>query len=136
MDYSVLLLKTVPDCDSLIAIVNTKKADLEFKKYQLEKKRTTTTTTSADRDTEIPSTQAEIAAYQNTLLTLVDVEARKGIQSKLTRAEYKLFTLTERRESYGVLAMLELEFDVNCVANDLVEVDAFLLALNTRKAEL
>ena len=44
--------------------------------------------------------------------------------------------LENRKESYGVVALLEKELDVARVSLELAEIDAFIEAVTARKAQL
>jgi hypothetical protein len=49
----------------------------------------------------------------------------------LTKAKYKKFLLEQRKGSYGILSVLEKEYNT-CIEKDIAETDAYILALTTR----
>ena len=52
------------------------------------------------------------------------------------RLEYKKFLLENRKESYGAVALLEKELDLERVNKQLDEVNLFIDAVTTHKATL
>jgi hypothetical protein len=136
MIYSLGLLVTVGDCDALLTQVALQKKDIEFKKYQLDKKHQSITTNTLNIETERPSLVAEISAYQGVIANLPDGDAKTAMQSKLTKTEHKLFLLNEKAASYGAVSLNTLEFQLNCVENDIVAVDDFTAQIEARKAAL
>ena len=52
------------------------------------------------------------------------------------RLEYKKFLLENRKESYGAVALLEKELDLERVNKQLDEVNVFIDAITAHKATL
>ncbi|VXB14270.1 conserved hypothetical protein [Flavobacterium sp. 9AF] len=52
------------------------------------------------------------------------------------KLDYKKFLLQNRKESYGVVALLEKELDLARINKEIDEVDAFILAITNHKATL
>lgn len=136
MSYSVDKITTVADCDLLLAWAAKEKADLEFKKLSEERLTTNYSTTSIEIDAELQSVITEIASTTTIIATLPDGQSKEDAIKKKVRLEYKKFLLENRKESYGVVALLEKELDLTNVTQSIVEVDAFTAAINARKAEL
>ncbi|WP_395057069.1 hypothetical protein, partial [Flavobacterium sp.] len=55
---------------------------------------------------------------------------------KKVRLEYKKFLLENRKDSYGSVALLEKELDLERINKELIEVDAFIAAITAHKATL
>lgn len=136
MSYSVNKITTVADCDLLLAWAVKEKADLEFKKLSEERLTTNYSTTSIEIDAELQSVITEIASTTTIIATLPDGQSKDEAIKKKVRLEYKKFLLENRKESYGVVALLEKELDLTNVTQSIVEVDAFTAAINARKAAL
>jgi hypothetical protein len=136
MSYSVDKITTVADCDLLLAWAVKEKADLEFKKLSEERLTTNYSTTSIEIDAELQSVITEIASTTTIIATLPDGQSKEDAIKKKVRLEYKKFLLENRKESYGVVALLEKELDLTNVTQSITEVDAFTAAINARKAEL
>lgn len=136
MTYSFTLLSSKEDCDTAIAIAKKNKNALEYRKITLEHKKQNATDNAVEIETELQAVNAEIAALETVIAGLPEGETKKDNISKKTRLEYKRFTLTERKESYGVLALLDTEVDIGCVEKDIAEYDAFIAGVSDRKNSL
>lgn len=136
MIYSVQLLKTAADCDSLITMATQDSADLGVKKYVQERKLANSGNSSVGIDADIAAANAEIGVLETLVAGMPEGDIRKGYESKLTKAKYKLFTLIERRNTFGQLSILRQQYDLGQLEKDIAEVDLFITAINARKAAL
>ena len=57
-------------------------------------------------------------------------------EKRKVRLEYKKFLLENRKESYGAVALLEKQLDLERVNKQLDEVNAFIAAITAHKATL
>lgn len=136
MSYSVSKITTVADCDLLLAWAVKEKADLNYKKLSEERLTNNYSETSIEIDAELQSVISEIAATETIIATLPDGNSKEDAIKKKVRLEYKKFLLENRKDSYGVVALLEKELDLTNVTQSLAEIDAFTAAITARKAEL
>ena len=136
MSYSVNKITTVADCDLLLAWAVKEKADLNYKKLSEERVANNYSETSIEIDAELQSVISEIAATETIIATLPDGNSKEDAIKKKVRLEYRKFLLENRKESYGVVALLEKELDLTNVTQSLAEIDAFTAAITARKAEL
>ncbi len=136
MNYSFTLLNSKEDCDAMIAIANKNKAELEYKKITLQHKKNISTGNAVEIETELQSVNTEIAALETVIAGLPEGDTKKDQVSRKTRLEFKKFTLTERKESYGVLSLLDTEVDIGCIDKDIEETDTFIAGVNDRKSTL
>ena len=136
MAYSVSKIKTTADCDLLLAWAAKEKADLEFKRLSEERLTTNYSAASIEIDAELQSVITEIDATGTIIATLPDGTSKEDVIKKKVRLEYKKFLLETRKESYGVVALLEKELDLTNVTQSLAEIDTFLAAINERKDAL
>ena len=136
MSYSVNKITTVADCDLLLAWAAKERADLEFKKLSEERLTNNYSETSIEIDAELQSVITEIASTITIIATLPEGQSKEDAIKKKVRLEYKKFLLENRKESYGVVALLEKELDLTNVTQTLAEIDAFTAIINVRKAEL
>jgi hypothetical protein len=136
MSYSVSKITTVADCDLLLAWAVKEKADLNYKKLSEERLTNNYSETSIEIDAELQSVISEIAATETIIATLPDGNSKEDAVKKKVRLEYRKFLLENRKESYGVVALLEKELDLTNVTQSLAEIDAFTAAITARKAEL
>lgn len=136
MNYSFTLLSSKEDCDTAIAIAKKNKNELEYRKITLDHKKQGAIDSAVEIETELQAVNAQIAAYETVIANLPEGDTKKENISKKTKAEHKRFLLTERKESYGVLSLLETEVDIGCVEKDIAEFDAYIAGLTERKNSL
>ena len=136
MNYSVNNLSTVADCNALLNWAGKEKADLNFKRLSDERLTSRIAETSQELDAELQGVLAEISATETIISILPDGPSKDDAINKKTRLEYKKFLLENRRESYGTVALLEKQMDLARVQVEINEVDAFISAIEERKAAL
>ena len=134
--YSVTNLTTIDDCDVLLTMANKEKADLAFKKLSEERLVTNYSTTSVEIDAVLQGVIAEIAAVDSILTVLPNGPTKDSEEKRKVRLEYKKFLLENRKESYGAVALLEKELDLERVNKQLDEVNLFIDAVTAHKATL
>ncbi len=134
--YTVSNLTTIADCDVLLTMANKEKADLAFKKLSEERLVTNYSTTSVEIDAVLQGVIAEIAAVDSILAVLPNGPTKDSEEKRKVRLEYKKFLLENRKESYGAVALLEKELDLERVNKQLDEVNLFIDAVTAHKATL
>ena len=134
--YSVTNLTTIADCDVLLTMANKEKADLAFKKLSEERLVTNYSTTSVEIDAVLQGVIAEIAAVDSILAVLPNGPTKDSEEKRKVRLEYKKFLLENRKESYGAVALLEKELDLERVNKQLDEVNLFINTITAHKATL
>ncbi len=134
--YSVTNLTTIADCDVLLTVANKEKADLVFKKLSEERLVTNYSTTSIEIDAVLQGVVAEIAAVDSILAVLPEGSTKDSEEKRKVRLEYKKFLLENRKESYGAVALLEKELDLERVNKQLDEVNLFINTITAHKATL
>jgi len=136
MSYSISKITSVADCDLLLAWAAKEKADLNFKKLSEERLTNNYSAASIEIDAELQAVITEIASTETVIATLPAGNSKEEAIKKKVKLEYKKFLLENRKESYGVVALLEKELDLTKVTLELNEIDTFTTAITTRKAEL
>lgn len=136
MSYSISKITSVADCDLLLAWAAKERADLNFKKLSEERLTTNYSATSIEIDAELQAITTEIASTETVIAALPAGNSKEDAIKKKVKLEYKKFLLENRKESYGVVALLEKELDLTMVTLELAEIDTFSAAITTRKAEL
>ncbi len=132
MDYTISLLTSKPDCQALIDISTSERAILDHKRVGYELQRSTAATTSVSIEADLASVTAEIAAYQTVVDSLPDGPVREENNNKLIKCQYKKFLLEQRKVNYGVLSVLQKEFDIACLEKNIAEIDAFVVLLQDK----
>ncbi len=134
--YSVTNLTTIADCDMLLTLANKEKADLTFKKLSEERLVTNYSSTAIEIDAVLQGVIAEIAAVDTVLAVLPEGSTKEAEEKRKVRLEYKKFLLENRKESYGAVALLEKELDLERVNRQIAEVDVFIAEVTAHKATL
>jgi hypothetical protein len=132
MNYSISNLTLVADCNALLAWSVREKADLNYKKITIERLTQKYAETSVGLDAEIQGVIAEIAATETIIAALPEGPSKEAQLDKLTRLEYKKFVLENRKESYGSVALLQKESELGRIDQQIVEIDAFVAAVEAR----
>ncbi len=135
MDYSIEQITTLADCDMLLAKANDRKDDLAYKLHGENRQFQTILEGSASIEADLAGVSAEISAIESVLPSLSG-ENLEEYESKLQKLRHKKFLLEERRERYGVIGLLEQQFEVNSVQRQQAEIDLYIDALNHRRGEL
>lgn len=134
--YSLNKITTVADCDVLLAWAEKEKSDLTFKQLSVERITVNYSSTSVEIDAVLQGVIAEIAATETVIAALPEGPTKEDLQKKKTRLEYKKFLLENRKDSYGSVALLEKELDLERINKELDEVDVFIAGVTAHKNTL
>lgn len=129
-------LTQIADCNALLAWAGKEKADLVFKRISDERLTVRYADTAQELDALLQGVIVELTATETIIAVLPDGPTKDDAINKKTRLEYKKFLLETRRESYGVVALVEKEMDLARVNRELEVVDSFITAVETQKATL
>jgi len=136
MNYSIFHLTQVADCNVLLSWAAKEKADLNFKKLSDERQTERFAENALELDAVLQGVLAELAATETIISVLPDGPSKEDALNKKTRLEFKKFLLETRKGSYGTVALLEKEMDLGRIIQELEEVDAFIAAVEARRAVL
>jgi hypothetical protein len=136
MNYTVSLLTTRPDCQALITLANKEKDSLVYRKMGVERQRLSATITSQEIESSLLAVTAEIEALQAVHDSLPEGPAKQGLFNAIKKSEYKKFLLEQRKENYGVLALLEKEYDIASIDRSIAETDDYIGQLTNRMNEI
>jgi hypothetical protein len=136
MNYSVSLISTTADCDLLLSLAAKEKGDLDFRKLSLERQRSSYAETAVEVETELQSVNAEMAALISIIASLPDGQTKDENITKRKKLELKHHLLSEKRDNYGVVALLEKEYSVARIEKELAATQEFSTALEARKAAI
>jgi hypothetical protein len=131
--YSLSRITTVADCDALLLWAGREKSDLAFKKYSVERVTTNYNSTSVEIEAILQGVIAEITAVQTVIDILPEGLTKEAEVKRKIRLEYKKFLLENRKDSYGAVALLERELDLERINKEVIEVDAFITGVTDYK---
>lgn len=132
MNYTVSMLTNIPDCQALIDIANAEKSALNYKKTGLQRQSQSATLTAAEIEAELAAVNAELTALQTIINNLPSGPTKEDAIRKFKKADYKKVLLEGRRGKYGVLSLLEREYDIACIDLNIQEADTFITAVTDR----
>ena len=136
MSYAVNQLSTTADCDTVIAMAQSEKKELEFKKFNLEHDGSEFADTTVEVATALANTNTELTAQQTIFATLPDGKSKDNAELKVKRLEAKKKMLEMREDNYGPIALLEKENELERVKLEIIEMDNFIAAIQARKAAI
>ena len=136
MNYTVSLLTTRPDCQALIDLANREKDTLAYRKMGLDRQRMSATITSQEIESSLLAVTVELQGLQSVYNSLPDGAAKQQALSNIKKNEYKKFLLEQRKENYGVLALLEKEYDIASIDRSIVETEGFIGQVTDRMNEI
>ena len=136
MPYSVNGITQIADCDVLLTWAQKEKSDLDFQKLSEDRLTARFASTSIEVQAILQSVIAELAALETVIAALPNGPTKVNELKRKVKLEYKKFLLENRRESYGAVALLKKELDLQRINKELIEVDVFIAAINARKAAL
>jgi hypothetical protein len=134
--YSLNRITTVADCDVLLTWAEREKSDLAYKHYTINRITTNYGETSVEIEAILQGVNAEITASEMVITILPDGPTKEAEVKKKKRLEYKKFLLENRKESYGAVALLERELDLERLNKEIIEVDAFITGVTAHKNTL
>jgi hypothetical protein len=136
MSYSVNGITQVVDCDVLLTWSQKEKADLNFKKLSEDRLTTKFASSAVEVQAILQGVNAELAAVITIIASLPDGPTKVDETKRKVKLEYKKFLLENRKESYGAVALLQKELDLQRINKEIDEVDVFIAAITARKAAL
>lgn len=134
--YSLNKITSVADCDVLLTWAEKEKSDLTFKQLSVERITVNYSSTSIEIDAVLQGVIAEIDATVTVIAALPEGPTKEDLEKKKTLLEYKRFLLENRKESYGSVALLEKELDLERINKELDEVDVFITDVTAHKVSL
>ena len=134
--YSLNMVTTIADCDALLDSANIERDELTYRKLQQERQYKSVTAGTTWVEAEISAVSSEIAGLEAVVTNLPAGPIKDQFESRLVKLRHKKFLLEERRERYGIIALLQKEYAISCIEKELVETDAYIDAVNARKAQV
>ena len=136
MPLSTALLSTKADCDAVLAELSDVKQNLDFRKLSLERSKDNATQRASSVDADLAAVTAEIDSLATVITGLPEGATKTEMQNRKTKAEYKLFTLNQRKLNSGTTAVILYESGLNEVAQRLTAIAADIAEVEARKAAI
>lgn len=136
MEYSFELLLTVAECDSMVAKKQDEKSALDVNVLVLQQRQNVLLGNSKELNDEFASNQIQVDSLTSTLATLPEGKVKKNNAKSLRQLNNRQDILTERKESLGGKAVLEVQHDLNKALADQAELVVLLTGLQGRRTQL
>ena len=136
MAYTLSLLTTAADCDSVIKFANSEKKDLDMKILVLTKSLEDSSETITDLDAELLAANASVTSLTTMIAGLQEGKTKDKNKRELKREEYSLYLLNERRGKNGSAAQLEGELELACITQRQASFVDFITSVTAHKATL
>ena len=136
MPLSVTLLSTQADCDQVLADLDDSRKNLDFRRLQLERNRDNATERATTLDADIASTEAEVSSLNAVIASLPDGNTKTEMQNRLRRADFRLFSLQQRKSQFGTTAVVLFESQLNETNLRIGSLDTDIGEVQGRKAAL
>ena len=113
MLYSLDKLKTIAECDAILAAVQ-----LELKEFQtdlanIDLRQGKADSTEQKRAVSLALNRAEVVGLEAALPTLTDPDAIASLSGRLTKVRNRVENLEVDTAGKGVFALLKMELDIN-----------------------
>lgn len=136
MGYSIKKITQVADCDVLLTWAAKEKADLDFELMSEDRLTDKFETTSVEVEAILQGVLAELSALRVAVVMLPEGKGKREMSVRIKKLEHKQFLLENRKLTYGLLALLQKELDIQRIENEIKEVDTFVAELTAHKATL
>ncbi|QSB29092.1 hypothetical protein [Flavobacterium sp. CLA17] len=136
MGYSIKRITQVADCDVLLTWAAREKADLDFELMSEDRLTDKFETTSVEVEAILQGVLAELLALRVAVVMLPEGKGKREMSVRIKKLEHKQFLLENRKLTYGLLALLQKELDIQRIENEIKEVDTFVAELTAHKATL
>lgn len=136
MSYSLNKITTTEDCDLLLENGNNEKSELDFRILSLQRQKESYATNSFEVSTELQLVQNQLDGVNSVLAVLPDGNDKDEAIIKKAKYELQLLVLNRRQKSYGTIALLEKELDLERAESQMASIDDYLAQIANRKTEL
>jgi len=135
-NYPVGNLSSIEDCDAMLSIADKEQKDLDWKKLSLQRQKEQYTSSAFVNSTELATKTAELSTLDTLIAGLPEGLTKTEMIKKRTAVWYRVFLLENRQTSFGDVALLEKEYELNKVQNDLDETALLIAQVTARKDSL
>ncbi|TGE25730.1 hypothetical protein E5K00_11220 [Hymenobacter aquaticus] len=138
MAYPTELLTTVADCDLVLAEAAEERAELLFRQTQLQHLQLVGTGRATEKSAELTGALAEYNSLTTLLANMADGTTKKRNQREHKRLEYRIYVLSQEQTTgtSGIVAQFKRRYELNCLAQQLLENATLTTEVEARRAAL
>ncbi len=133
---SIITLLTAEDCDTAIQRAQEKRLQTEFDRFELEQDNRKAAIEGPNYEHALVETQDKIIGLQAAIAGSPEGPGKVSFQLELKKYEIKLASLQNKQGNYGQQSMLDQQCDYTSLGGALEGIDAYIAAVNARKAAL
>ncbi len=136
MALSVALLSSRADCDKVLDELTDIKDNLEFRQISLTRSKDNAAERASTIDADLAAAQAEVDSLISIIAALPAGSTKTEMENRKVRADYRLFTLQQRKAQFGTTAVILYESELNEIGGRLTVVDTSMAEVLAHKNTL
>ena len=136
MAYTVTLLTTIADCNSVITLAQKDKKNYEHKKYTLLHNLENSQENSTERQNRLIVINSEVAMLESIIAGLPEGEMKEEAITNLMRKKTTQRVVSNGNSSSTPVNLLDNELEISRIDMNMAETVAFMNAVEAHKATL
>ncbi|MDJ1483581.1 hypothetical protein QNI16_23990 [Cytophagaceae bacterium YF14B1] len=136
MALSIALLTSRTDCDKVLTKLSDIKENLEFRQISLTRSKDNASERASDIDADLAAAEAEVESLIAIIAALPESATKTEMENRKVRADYRLFTLQQRKAQFGTTAVILYESELDEIEQRLFVIDGSMSEVTTHKATL
>ncbi|MDJ1499401.1 hypothetical protein [Xanthocytophaga agilis] len=136
MALSVALLTSRADCDKVLNELSDIKGNLEFRQISLTRSKDNAADRASTIDADLAAAEAEVESLISIIAALPESATKTEMENRKVRADYRLFTLQQRKAQFGTTAVILYESELGEIEQRLSVIDGSMNDVTVRKAAL
>ena len=136
MAYTVTLLTTIADCNSVITLAQKDKKNYEHKKYTLLHNLENSQENSTERQNRLIVINSEVAMLESIIAGLPEGEMKEEAITNLMRKKTTQRVVSNGNSSSTPVNLLDNELEISRIDMNVAETVAFMNAVEAHKASL
>ncbi|MDJ1472436.1 hypothetical protein QNI16_38095 [Cytophagaceae bacterium YF14B1] len=136
MALSVALLTSRADCDKVLNELSDIKGNLEFRQISLTRSKDNAADRASTIDADLAAAEAEVTSLIAIIAALPESATKTEMENRKVRADYRLFTLQQRKAQFGTTAVILYESELGEIEQRLSVIDGSMNDVTVRKAAL
>jgi hypothetical protein len=123
MALSVALLSSRADCDKVLDELTDIKDNLQFRQISLTRSKDNAAERASTIDADLAAAQAEVDSLVSIIAALPAGSTKTEMENRKVRADYRLFTLQQRKAQFGTTAVILYESELGEIGGRLTVID-------------
>ncbi|MDJ1481682.1 hypothetical protein QNI16_14370 [Cytophagaceae bacterium YF14B1] len=112
------------------------KGNLEFRQISLTRSKDNAADRASSIDADLAAAEAEVTSLIAIIAALPESATKTEMENRKVRADYRLFTLQQRKAQFGTTAVILYESELGEIEQRLSVIDGSMNDVTVRKAAL